>query len=199
MAPIATCSVYEQERLKYARVWQEVEAYRITSFGEQLVGPFLALSGVQPGARIVDVGCGTGRAGLKFAELLMAVVLVDATRDALDRSVAAEVERYRIGFVESCLWREWGLEPQDWAYCCDVLEHIPTEFTMLVVARCLQAAPRAFFHINFEPDSFGRAIGDVLHLTVQPFVWWRDRLAEVGRLVEARDLLGTGLFILERA
>jgi hypothetical protein len=29
-----------------------------------------------------------------------------------------------------------------------------------------------------------------------PFVWWRDQLATVGELVEARDLLHAGAFLV---
>lgn len=192
---VQTCSVFAAEQEKYQRMWRDVEAYRAVSFGSQLVGPFLALSGAKPGQRIVDVGCGTGRASVTFAELQLRPTLVDATIDALDPAAR------HLPFVESCLWRNW-IDPigeeHDFAYCCDVLEHIPPEFTMLVVERCLQAAPSAFLHINFEPDAFGRSIGEPLHLTVQPFTWWRDRLGELGTLTEARDLLGSGFFFLHR-
>jgi SAM-dependent methyltransferase len=203
---IDTVSVYDTEREKYARMWA-VDDYRTVSPGEQLVGPFLAITGAQPGSGIVDVGCGTGRAGLKFADLLMSWTGIDATYDALDPSV-----RERIGgdldFIEACLWGSWveGVDDSfdnaafDYAYCCDVLEHIPPEFSMLVVARCLEAAPCAFLHINFDPDFYGpKVLGKALHLSQFPFVWWRDRLAELGRLTDARDLLGHGLFVLRRA
>lgn len=201
---IHTHSVFEQETAKYERMWNEVEEYRKTSPGEALVGPALALLNLQPGTRIVDLGCGTGRAGLKFAQLMLFVTLIDATRDALDPEVvtALEDEQSPIEFQQACVWGNWPsllVEPrQDLVYCCDVLEHIPAEFTMLTVARCLEAAPRVFLHISTEQDGFGLAIGEPLHLTVKPFTWWRDRLADVGKLLEARDLLASGLFLLER-
>jgi SAM-dependent methyltransferase len=202
---IATTSVYEPERAKYVRLWQDVPAYRTVSYGEQLVGPFLAMTGAKPGQSIVDVGCGTGRASLKFAELLMYVTALDATMDAFDDAVSDYIgvaPPGRLTCLEACVWQDWPTVSRvhrDFVYCCDVLEHIPEAFTMLVVARCLQAAPVAFFHINFDPDGFGQTIGTTLHLTVKPFAWWRDRLAELGRLTEARDLLGSGMFLLERA
>ena len=204
MSAIHTHPVFTQERAKYVRMWDEVEDYRKTSPGEALVGPTLVLLGLRPGMRIVDVGCGVGRAGLKFSQLMLMVTLLDATPDALDEEVKAAVadDDAPIIFKEENVWGNWPTRldgPQDLDYCCDVLEHIPTEFAMLVVQRCLEAAPRALLHISTEHDGFGLAIGDTLHLTVKPFTWWRDRLADVGWLLEARDLLASGLFLLERA
>ena len=179
-----------------------MEEYRSVSPGEALVGPFLELTHAKPGESLVDVGCGPGRAGAKFASLLIDTVLVDGTPDAVDPDVRELVASpdARLIFVESCVWADWPRETGtvDYAYCCDVLEHLPTEFTMLTVHRCLEAAPLAFFHVSTEPDQFGASIDETLHLTVQPFAWWRDRLAEVGELIEARDLLASGLFLLRR-
>jgi hypothetical protein len=33
---------------------------------------------------------------------------------------------------------------------------------------------------------------------VQSFAWWRDRIATLGTLTEARDLCGTGLYVVHR-
>lgn len=200
MSHITTFSPYDVEKAKYRKMW-DVPDYRVTSFGEQFIGAFLQLTGVRPGMSVVDVGCGTGRASLKMAQLLMDVTMVDMSADALDKEVRESLGgELHLKFIESCLWHSWGLKtgPVDMTYCCDVLEHIPAEFTMLVAAMCVDIADRAFFHINFDPDYFGSKIGEKLHLTVQPFEWWRDRLAELGRLVEARDMLGRGMFLIDR-
>jgi SAM-dependent methyltransferase len=198
---IATCSPFDTEREKYARVWADVAEYRTVSPGEQLVGPFLAMTGVKPGQSIVDVGCGTGRAAMKLRALQMDVTLVDATKFALDEEVEKYIEECKEErFIETCLWQHWTerFEPRDFAFCCDVLEHIPKEFTMLVVERCLQATQTAFFSIAFDADSFGATIGEPLHLTMESFEWWRDHLGELGHLYEARDLQARGLFLLGR-
>ncbi|MHA2085554.1 MAG: hypothetical protein ACXABD_17500 [Candidatus Thorarchaeota archaeon] len=63
----------------------------------------------------------------------------------------------------------------------------------------LEACDGVFFSIAFAPDYFGRFVGEPLHLNVKPFVWWRDRLAGMGNLIEARDLLGEGVFYVTRA
>jgi hypothetical protein len=126
--------------------------------------------------------------------LMIEPTLVDHVAECRDEAAKD------LPFIQACLWDDWPTQilEQHAAYCCDVLEHIPEALTMLVVQRCLQAAPIAVFSIAHEQDKFGATIGESLHLTVKPFRWWRDHLAEVGDLCEARDLMGHGLYILKR-
>jgi hypothetical protein len=62
----------------------------------------------------------------------------------------------------------------------------------------LNSCGSAFFSISFNQDVMGEMIGEPLHLTVQPFTWWRDTFRELGTLYEARDILGEGIFYAGR-
>jgi hypothetical protein len=192
MSVSGAVSIRAIEIAKYREMWA-VDDYRVVAPGEGFLGILLGL-GLQPGCKVVDVGCGTGRASVGLERLLMRPTLIDAIPEARDP------EAKHLPFVEACLWDDWPsqIEPQDVAYCCDVLEHIPEPFTMLVVERCLQAAPIAVLHIAHDPDVMGKRIGQPLHLTVRPFTFWRDHLAEIAELQEARDLVGRGLYIVRR-
>jgi hypothetical protein len=124
--------------------------------------------------------------------------------DAGDLSAAGVVPAASaFPFIETPLWGDLRARvgaARDWVYCCDVLEHIPTAFTMLAAARMIEVCRRgAFFSICLQPDVFGSWVGQPLHQTVQSFTWWRDALGELGRVTDCRDLAATGLYFVEPA
>ena len=190
-------SLLETERATYEAIW-DAPGYRDMSPGEQLVAAFKSMSGAQAGDTVLDAGCGSGKGALALQAAGFAVTLCDLTDAGLVDDAKA------LPFKPACLWND--LKPQlgyqfggafDWIYCCDVLEHVPPTFAMLVIRRLLDSCRKGLFlSIALEPDNFGPWIGKPLHQTVMPFPVWRDQLATVGQLVEARDLLTTGLYFV---
>jgi len=188
--------VLKPERDKYAEIWSHPE-YREYSPGKENVARFLSVMEPTLGSTLVDIGCGAGEAGLALAERGMRVSWLDLTDAALN----PQVDRKR--FTQAAIWDwRWTRGPHslgwDYGFCCDVLEHVPTEFTMLSLDRITRACRTSWLQIAHEPDAFGALIGQPLHLTVQPFDWWRDRIALFGELIDARDLQGIGLFVVKR-
>jgi hypothetical protein len=196
---IHVSDIVAPERAKYANIWSSVPDYRNHSPGLENVRAFFDI--VQPVVsahvrpRLIDLGCGSGLAGLEFQKRGFDVWFQDLVSDGLDDAVP------RDRFIQACLWDEWWrpmLHPRfDYGFCCDVLEHLPTEFTMLAVRNIMACCRITWLSIALRPAQFDKAIGDTLHLTVRPYKWWLDRLAILGRVVEARDLLDSGLFIME--
>jgi len=177
-------SLSEHEREKYAQAW-DIPAYHDHSPGKKYA-PLFGRMVAPDGGSVLDIGCGAGAGG----KALEAAYGLSATY--LDQVKVGELDP----FIEQPLWKPIpGL--YDYGYCCDVMEHIPTEFTMLCVTNMLRACKQVFFSISFQPDHFGAHIGEPLHLTVKPFAWWRDALREVGTVVDARDLLGEGVFVVK--
>jgi 2-polyprenyl-3-methyl-5-hydroxy-6-metoxy-1,4-benzoquinol methylase len=186
------------ERRKYQRMWAMPE-YSQYSPGEQFLRLFpgepivevAALDGRKIHTRhntVIDLGCGTGRVGLALKERGFHVTLADHV-DAREPAV----KQAELPFLEVSLWSEWNGH-WDYGYCCDVMEHIPTEYVMATLEQIAAHCDHVFFSINNLPDGFGRTIGEQLHLTIRPFQWWLAKMREIGFVKQGRDLLVDSVF-----
>jgi len=188
-------TIVESERAKYAELWSDVPDYRVHSPGQENVARFMEIMQPSPDETLLDIGCGTGVAGLEFKQLGMNVSWLDIT----DAGLLPDVPHAR--FINAPLWTRWDRHWKhgfDYGFCCDVMEHIPTEYSMLVIDRIVSTCRTTWFQITLVPDQFGATIGQPLHLTVRPFGWWLERLKATGTVVDARDLCEQALFIVEK-
>jgi hypothetical protein len=177
-------SITQLEREKYQAAWA-MDAYAENSPGENFVDLFMEMTGAQPGQTVLDIGCGAGAGSKALSERFLEVTGFDLVG----------------GDIQGSVWRDLPQRPSKfaWGYCCDMMEHIPTQFVGLSVSEMLKVCDRVFFSISFNRDVHGDSIRDRLHLTIESFVWWRDTLSELGHLIEARDLVGgNGVFLLGR-
>ena len=174
------------EQRKYEKVWRDPR-YAMHSPGAELVKLFRELCPEE--GTLLDLGCGTGAAGAQLSVLGYGVGLMDFV-DARRHFATA------LPFTRQNLWGKWHI-PVDYGYCCDVLEHIPPERLNDVLRRISASCERCFFGVHFRHDVFGPTLlGEPLHLIVQPFTWWRDKLGELGEVEDARDLIGRGTFLV---
>ena len=195
-------STHEEEKKKYDQCW-EVDGYRVHSPGENSLKAFEEIVKPFPGSSITDCGSGTARASLALAMSGHTVHMLDITENSMDEEVHKEVPNMdNLHFTEMNLWDSQSMSNvpySDYTYCCDVMEHIPTEYVMLTLQNILNLSTRgAFFYICLVPDAFGQVIGKPLHLTVRPFRWWRNKLSELGHVVDARDLLSNGIYYISK-
>lgn len=162
------------EKDKYRLIWQH-ESYRNFSPGEHAADTFLEVA--KPNGRIVDFGCGTGRAAVKMASLGHDVLLVDFADNCRDHEAIA------LPFLEWDLTRPFTFTAP-YGFCTDVMEHIPPQDVDTVLCNIMGAANRVFFQISTVPDQFGALIHQTLHLTVRPAEWWLDTIERLGFVVE---------------
>lgn len=191
----------ETERLKYERMWRDFPDYRMNSPGELVLLKWLGITKPKPGASVIDFGCGPGRASMVMGLMGFQVTMVDIASNCLDPDVRDLVDAGRLSFQQGDLCERdlWAKLPKaDYGYCCDVMEHISPIWVDTVINNVVTAASESFFLVNLREDAFGADAGEPLHLTVQPFTWWRDKFREHGGLTEARDLIVNGMFRVSR-
>lgn len=177
-------------------------SYGAYSPGEKYADLFASLA--TPGATVLDAGCGTGKGMIALRARGFEVTGCDLTdaglvSDARDATVHVGVSLWRpLPLIpRSGAWRRHTVQ-YDYVYCTDVLEHIPPHFTMLVVARLLEAASKGvFLSISLVPDAMGVWVGHPLHLSVRRYDEWLADLKEVAAVTDARDLGTDATFFLE--
>lgn len=183
-------AITDFEKSKYERLC-DLTDYHVISPAEYHVKPFLQLADPQPGDTILDVGCGPGRVDVVFEkELGLKPILLDFTPLGLDE------EAKHFPFYSHCIWQPFPVSAK-YVYCIDVMEHIPPQFTMLAVNHILDICEYAFFNISHLDERYGGHIGEQLHLSIYPFQWWRDSLREMGDLIDARDLISSGIYYVK--
>lgn len=166
----------ESEREKYEKMWARPE-YRERSPGFRLAQE--AYDWMKPGGSICDFGAGTGKATQWFADKGLVSTAFDIAENA--------VTDFSGPLVIGNLWDMPDFGKFDYGYCCDVMEHIPTEFVGLALKGIANRVEKScFFQIALFECHMGALIGEPLHLTVKPPKWWREALARHFPKIEIR-------------
>ena len=174
-----TDALRAQEEAKYRAVWTTVPDYRCYSPGLNAAPEAFSACGMRKGESLLDLGCGTGRAGAWFHKQGMNVTLLD---------LCDKAPECQLPFVVACLWEPSELPPFDWIFCCDVLEHLPPEKVgpaLDVIAGLMEKG--GYLQVFTAPDAGWGGIGD-LHLTVRDASWWAamiEQRMEIIRRVDA--------------
>jgi len=193
-------TILDTERARYEEVWGSIDTYGQYAPGAERVPMFLDLVGDRRGT-VLDAGTGSGKGALQLYTAGFQVYMCDVTAAGLVPEARALL------YEDACLWHDLsplakgfghpGRTTFDFVYCCDVLEHVPPQFTMLAIDQMLRVARYGLFlSISLQLDNFGAWIGEPLHRTVMAYTWWRDSIRELGEIVESRDLQTDGIFFV---
>jgi len=176
------------EQDKYQLMWQ-FDTYRDVSPGEHLVATLLVL--LNPDDRIIDFGCGTGRASIELDKRGHSVFLIDFADNSRDE------EAMTLPFLQWDLTKPIPVNSK-YGICCDVLEHVRPDDVQTVLENIMQSAETVFFSIGTMPDACGVLIGHELHLTVRPHKWWNQVLSQFGTIESEQDQQDQSLFVVKR-
>lgn len=157
---------YESEKEKYDTM-HRVPGY---SPGPGIAHVRTARRYMNPGDSVIDFGCGTGDAAQAFLDSGHDIQAVDISDQGLRHTLR---DRF---YQTSLIDLPELLRPAKWGFCCDVLEHLPTEWVDRSLLEMSRKVENCFFSICGKTDSWGERIGKVLHLTVKPVEWWGGRL-----------------------
>ena len=184
------------EREKYEAIWTHEQYQNSGSPGSYWAErAFRPITRARPPAYVLDLGCGAGAGASTLRGNGFRVAGLDL--------VSAQFKLDDVPFFEQTLWEPIPLNPatgRKWSYgfCCDVMEHLPTEYVDPALACMAKACNRVFFSISHMHDKGGVLIGKPLHLTVKPFEWWVAKLKEhFGEIAHGRDLIGEGLYFVK--
>ncbi len=154
---------------KYRQLWA-MPAYRDLAPGEMAVAHFVEIA--TAGSTVIDLGCGTGRAGKALSDAGFKVTLVDFTENSRDEGI-------NLPFVQADLTEPLPVSA-DYGFCTDVMEHIPPNDIDTVIGNIMAVCGESFFQICLIPDNFGEVIGQKLHLSVFPYDWWLNKFKSLG-------------------
>ncbi len=161
------------EKEKYEAVWN-MQAYRLQCDGEPVADFAYVSMGCAMGESIIDWGCGTGRCAAAFRRFGMNAIGFDIAKNCLDPNITT------VPLIVGTIWEPpQELPITDYAFCTDVMEHIPEE-KVEVALDAIFARTRyaAFIQVDTVVDTFGNRMNPPrrLHLTVKPQEWWQEQL-----------------------
>ncbi len=189
----------ESEKSKYDVIWREFPSYRECSPGEAFAPFFFDgfKQEMRAGQTLIDFGCGTARVAKDFITKGLNVTLVDISPYCLDEEVRHMLTLFshQIHFIQACLWQlSESLKSAYWIYCCDVLEHIPSDYVEPVLeAIASKMRFGGYFSICLKEDLAGKKLGHPLHLTVREKSWWEEKLSKYFTIV-AEDAVADELY-----
>ena len=132
---------------------------------EQLIEDVISLSGIAPGGRILEVGCGPGKATIPFAERGYAMVCVELGQE-LAALATKNCRPYPAVRIQNVSFEDWPLEREafDLVISAQAFHWIPPEIGYPKVAAALKRTGSMALFWNLYPGSdteFFRALQKV--------------------------------------
>ncbi len=138
-------------RATFTTVAREYDAVR-PGYPEALIEDAVALSGLPPGGRCLEIGCGTGQATLPFARRGYSLLCLDIGAEML--AIAAEkLAAYPNVRFEQVAFEDWQPEPEpfDLVFSATAFHWIPPEVSYAKSAEALRPGGALAIIYNMHP------------------------------------------------
>ena len=179
---------------RFGLMYQSCPTYGKRSYSMTVADAVFRKLKMKQGDRLIDYGCGRGEASEWFAGKGLDVTGIDVTPAGLSFPAGLPFE-----FPQSCLWSlPDSIGAADWAFCSDVLAHLPDDRVDKVLGDIAARTTRGgFFAVALWRDNLGpRLIGEKLHLSIHPADWWINKIAAHFRVTQHwQDLEGVRISI----
>ncbi len=156
----------KSEQEKYAKLYKS--KYPPTGYSVDLAE--FIVNTARRGDRLLDLGCGHGRAVIALRTLGYDCWGVDITLAGLPSTGTR-------GFVEAPLWTIPYKDNQfEYTFSTDVMEHIPPKMVEAVIKEIYRITRVETFHCVSTVDDPNYPN---VHLTIEPIKWWRDQFSRL--------------------
>lgn len=151
--PAYVATLFDQHADVFDAVLVDALGYHVPRLARTMAGRFVA-----PGARILDLGCGTGLAGLAFADLAETLIGVDIASAMLPLADARDVYDTLYSGEAVVFLEEWDDAPFDLVVATDVWPYLGDLAPFAQAARqCLD--PGGYLLASTERTDTGWAVG----------------------------------------
>ena len=174
--------IEQEEEFKYQKMWEK-KCYRKISPGSEVQEIFFSYfeGEILPGDSVIDYGTGTGLTAPAFLNKGLDVFLIDIAPNSLNDEIKNLLTlcKDNLHFFQAPLWiLTEEVKGVDWAYCCDVLEHIPKEKLDISLSNIAKRTKKGgFFQIFLTEETFGDLIEENLHPSIHNHDWWTEKLS----------------------
>jgi len=168
--------IEKSEQDKYRRMYN-VDSYKVNSPALRQIHILKGIAEHIKAKRILDTGCGTGRALKEFIDDGYDAIGIDITNNAHINEVDNHVLCIPIHRYKS--------EAYDFIYCVDVMEHIPEPLIDLTLENLSKLCGKIiYFDIALFHDPFGQIIGEELHPSIFNSNVWQEKVSKYFKIIK---------------
>ena len=147
--------IWKENSRSFNRVAELYDTYR-PSYPEELVESIISTTGIQPDGRILEIGCGTGKATTLFARRNFSMLCIEQGEN-LAAFAAGKLHQFSRVKFETAAFEDWVEQPNefDLVISAQAFHWIPKEIGFAKTARALKTSGYIALFWNLYPAPEG--------------------------------------------